>query len=40
MEAFANVIKKDPLVCMKINLMLDRYNRLTYNRKIEIVYDI
>ena len=39
MESFRNVIKKDPLVCMKINNMLDRYNRLTYDRKIEIVYD-
>ena len=39
MEAFINVIKKDPFVCMKINKMLDRYNRLTYDRKIEIVYD-
>ena len=39
MQAFINVIKKDPFVCMKINNMLDRYNRLTYDRKIEIVYD-
>ena len=39
MEAFLNVIKKDPFVCMKINNMLDRYNRLTYDHKIEIVYD-
>ena len=39
MEAFINVIKKDPFVCMKINNMLDRYNRLTYDRKDEIVYD-
>ena len=39
MEAFINVIKKDYFVCMKINNMLDRYNRLTYDRKIEIVYD-
>ena len=39
MDAFINVIKKDSSVCMKINNMLDRYNRLTYNRKIEIVYD-
>ena len=38
MEAFINVIKKDPFVCMKINNMLDRYNRLTYDHKIEIVY--
>ena len=39
MDAFINVIKKDPFVCMKINNMLDRYNRLSYNHKIEIVYD-
>ena len=39
MDAFINVIKKDPFVCMKINNMLDRNNRLTYDRKIEIVYD-
>ena len=39
MDAFINVIKKDPFVCMKINNMLDRYNRLAYDRKIEIVYD-
>ena len=39
MDAFINVIKKDPFVCMKINNKLDRYNRLTYDRKIEIVYD-
>ena len=39
MDAFINVIKKDPFVCMKINNLLDRYNRLTYDYKIEIVYD-
>ena len=39
MEAFVNVIKKHPFVCMKIIRMLDRYNRLTYDHKIEIVYD-
>ena len=38
MDAFINVIKKDPFVCIKIKYMLDRYNRLTYDRKIEIVY--
>ena len=36
---FINVIKKDSQVCIKINNMLDRYNRLSYNHKIEIVYD-
>ena len=39
MEAFINVIKKDLSVCMKINNMLDRYNKITYDHKIEIVYD-
>ena len=39
MEAFIKVIKKDPFVCIKINNMLDRYNRLTYDHKIEIVFD-
>ena len=39
MEAFINVIKKDYFVCMKITNMLDRYNRLTYDHKNEIVYD-
>ena len=39
MDAFINVLKKDHFVCMKINNMLDRYNRLTYDCKIEIVYD-
>ena len=39
MDACINVIKKDPFVCIKINIMLDKYNRLTYDRKIEIVDD-
>ena len=39
MDAFMNVLKKDPFVCIKINNMLDKYNRLTYDRKIEIAYD-
>ena len=39
MDAFINVIKKDPFVCIKINNMLDRYNRLTYDRKIEKAYE-
>ena len=33
MDDFLNVIKKDPQVCIKIN------NRLSYNHKIEIIYD-
>ena len=39
MDAFINVIKKDPFICMKINNMLDRYNKLSYDYKIEIAYD-
>ena len=39
MNAFIKVIKKDPFVCMKRNNMLDRCNRLTYDCKVEIVYD-
>ena len=39
MDAFINVLKKDPFICIKINNMLDKYNRLTYDRKIETVYD-
>ena len=39
MNDFINVIKKDKFVCMKINNMLDRYNRLNYDHKIEIAYD-
>ena len=39
MNAFINVIKKDPFICIKIKNMLDRYNKLTYDRKIEIAYD-
>ena len=39
MAAFIKVIKKDHFVCNKINNMLDRYNRLTYDYKIEIAYD-
>ena len=37
--AFINVNKKDRLVDLKKINMLDRYNRLTYDHKIEIVYD-
>ena len=40
MEAFIILIKKDHFVCMKITNMLDRYDRLTSDRKNEIVYDI
>ena len=39
MDAFVNVIKKDPRVRNKINDMLDRYNRLPYNYQSKIGYD-
>ena len=39
MEAFKNVIKKDPKVQIKINIMLDRYMRLPYNYQSKIGYD-
>ena len=39
MEAFINVIKKDPRVRSKINDMLDRYNRLPYKCQSKIGYD-
>ena len=39
MEAFVNVIRKDPKVRIKINDMLDRYNRLPFNYQSKIGYD-
>ena len=39
MEAFINVIRKDPKVRIKINDMLDRFNRLPYNYQSKIGYD-
>ena len=39
MDQFKDVIKKDHFVCKRINNMLDGYNRLTYDYKIEIAYD-
>ena len=36
MDKFINVIKKDHFVCNKINNMLDRYKKLSYDYKIEI----
>ena len=39
MDDFINVIKKDPKVRIKINDMLDRYNRLPYNYQSKIGYD-
>ena len=39
MEAFVNVIRKDPKVRVKINNMLDRYMRLSYKYQSKIGYD-
>ena len=39
METFINVIKKDHFVCNKIHNMLDRYNKLNYDYKIETACD-
>ena len=39
MEAFINVIRKDPKVRIKINDMLDRYIKLPYNYQSKIGYD-
>ena len=40
MKNFINVIKNDPKVRIKINDMLDRYNRLPYNYQSKIGYGI
>ena len=39
MEAFVNVIRRDPKVQIKINNLLDRYNRLPDNYQSKIGYD-
>ena len=39
MDDFKNVTKKDPKVRVKINDMLDRYNRLPLNYQSKIGYD-
>ena len=39
MEAFINVIRKDPRVRIKINDKLDRYIKLPYNYQSKIGYD-
>ena len=39
MDAFVNVIRKDPKVRVKINDMLDRYMRLPYIYQSKIGYD-
>ena len=39
MDDFVNVIRKDPKVRVKLNDMLDRYNRLPYIYQSKIGYD-
>ena len=39
MDAFVNVIRKDPKICVKINDMLDRYMRLSLKYQSKIGYD-
>ena len=39
MEAFINVIRRDPKVRVKTNDMLDRYNKLPYLYQSKIGYD-
>ena len=39
MEEFLNVIKKGPKIRIKINDMLDRYNKLPYKYQSKIGYD-
>ena len=39
MEDIINVIRKDPIVRIKTNDTLDRYNRLPYNYQSKVAYD-
>ena len=39
MEEFINVIKKDPKIRIKVNDILDRYNRLPYNFQSKLRFD-
>ena len=39
MDAFINLFKKDPEVRIKINNMLDRYNRIPLEYQSKIGYD-
>ena len=39
MDDFVNVIEKDPQVRVKMNDMLNRYNRLPYKYQSKIGYD-
>ena len=39
MDDFLNVIEKDPLVRIKLNDLLDRYNTLPYSGQSKMGYD-
>ena len=39
MNDSVNVFRKDPKVRIKINNMLDRYNKLPYNYQSKVGYD-
>ena len=39
MEDFIKAIKKDPKICKKINIMLDRYMSLPYEFQSKIGYN-
>ena len=39
MDAFVNVIRKDPKVRIKLNNTLDRYLKLPYNYQSKLGYD-
>ena len=39
MDDFINVIKKGPQIRIKVNKMLDRFNRLPYNYQSKLGYD-
>ena len=39
MDAFVNVIRRDPKVHIEINSTLDRYMKLPYNYQSKIGYD-
>ena len=40
MNDFINAIKRDPQVQIKINHIIDKYNRLPYDYQSKIRYDI
>ena len=39
MDVFVNINRKDPKVRVKLNDMLDTYNRLPYNYQSKVGYD-